>query len=320
MNEPKIYDQYILVDFENIQPDAESLSFLAVEGVKIVIFTNSTQKLTVDRVKVLQPLGERVEYFAMTGGGKNALDFFIAFYLGGLLKDNPEARAYIISSDTGFDPLLRHLSAQRKGGVRRLTNMAKIKKCLDGPVDQPAPPFPPGIARRRVTELCVDLMALPNERWPGTVPDLAEFIIKRFESEGIFELQVANLFSFMGKKELMMISPDKAIVFHLENIAAGAEGRFISKEPSNGQDPDLPRLAQIIRDDLSKRGNSKPRKLKTLTSTIRAVLKNEELSEPKLQALLDLLKSGQIITVSDQENISYNLKSEHPQPGLPGLN
>lgn len=318
MSDAKIYDHYILVDFENIQPDAESLSFLAVDGVKTVIFTNSTQRLTVDRVKVLQPLGERVEYFEMSGGGKNALDFFSAFYLGGILKDNPTARAYIISSDTGFDPLLRHLSTERKGGVRRLTDMAKIKKCLDGPLDQPVQP---GIARRRVTELCADLKALPAEGLPATAAAFAEIIKNRFAHEDFLDKHITGLFNFMVRKELMVMNPDESISFHTKNIAAGAEGRFITREPSNGQasakDPELARLAQIVHNDLSKRGNSRPRKLKTLTSTIRATLKSEELSDKKLQALLDFLKAGQVITVSDNEAIVYNFKGQPLQPGPP---
>ncbi len=63
---------YVFVDFENVQPDAEALSFLNDERIKIVIFVNATQKLSVDRVKVLQPLGDRVDYIEMSSSGKNA--------------------------------------------------------------------------------------------------------------------------------------------------------------------------------------------------------------------------------------------------------
>ena len=59
---------YVLVDFENIQPEAEALSFLNDEQIKIIIFVNAKQKLSVDRVKVLQPLCNRVDYIEMSEG------------------------------------------------------------------------------------------------------------------------------------------------------------------------------------------------------------------------------------------------------------
>ena len=48
------------------------------------------------------------------GNGKNALDFYLAFYVGDLAAKDPEAGFHILSDDTGFDPLIKHLKAPKK--------------------------------------------------------------------------------------------------------------------------------------------------------------------------------------------------------------
>ena len=55
----------------------------------------------------LVPHGYRVD-----GNGPNALDFHIACHLGEGLARTPQAEFVIVSRDTGFDPLLRHLKAR----------------------------------------------------------------------------------------------------------------------------------------------------------------------------------------------------------------
>jgi len=40
------------------------------------------------------------------------LDFHIAFYIGQLAERDPDAYFHIISKDTGFDPLIKHLKGR----------------------------------------------------------------------------------------------------------------------------------------------------------------------------------------------------------------
>ena len=62
--------------------------------------------------RALQPFGADVKYVQMEGSGHNALDFHIAYYLGRLAVEHPEARFQIVSKDAGFDPLVAHLRAR----------------------------------------------------------------------------------------------------------------------------------------------------------------------------------------------------------------
>ena len=105
---------YVLIDFENVQPAAEDLKLIRGEGYRVRVFHGSHQsKFGKDMVKVLQPLGERVDYIECERKGKNALDFRIAFFLGSIAKEFESNKAkpavVVISKDTDLDTLLEHV-------------------------------------------------------------------------------------------------------------------------------------------------------------------------------------------------------------------
>ena len=102
----------VLIDFESVQPT--SLIALDADHFKLKVFVGATQnKLPFDLVTAMQRMGERAEYVKIAGVGPNALDFHIAYYIGRISCDEPEAFFHIISKDTGFDPLVQHLKNQR---------------------------------------------------------------------------------------------------------------------------------------------------------------------------------------------------------------
>ena len=102
---------FVLVDYENVQP--KDVSRLNGGRYKIKVFLGAKQaKLAVDMASALQALGPDAQYVRIAGDGKNALDFHIAYYIGRLAADTPGAAFHVISADTGFDPLIKHLAAQ----------------------------------------------------------------------------------------------------------------------------------------------------------------------------------------------------------------
>jgi len=77
---------------------------------KVMIFIGATQaKLPTEFVFAVQSLGPAAEYVRIDGSGRNALDFHIAYYLGRTSGNCPKGESFVISKDTGFDPLMRHL-------------------------------------------------------------------------------------------------------------------------------------------------------------------------------------------------------------------
>ncbi|KAA3633006.1 MAG: hypothetical protein DWQ08_02490, partial [Proteobacteria bacterium] len=61
----------------------------------------------------------------INGNGPNALDFHIAFYIGQLAQQDPNAYFHIISRDAGFDPLIKHLK-EKKIFAQREKEFAEI--------------------------------------------------------------------------------------------------------------------------------------------------------------------------------------------------
>lgn len=103
---------YILVDYENVQP--KDIGLLQDGPFKVKVFLGPTQaKIPVSLAISLQALGSNAEYIQLEAAGSNALDFHIAYYIGALAADDPTGFFHIISKDTGFDPLIKHLKACR---------------------------------------------------------------------------------------------------------------------------------------------------------------------------------------------------------------
>jgi hypothetical protein len=103
--------EFVLVDFENVQP--KDLALLSGGSYKIRIFLGTHQaKIPVAMARALQAFGPDVEYVQVNGSGSNAADFHIAYYIGRLAATTPDGHFHVISKDKGFDPLLKHLGEQ----------------------------------------------------------------------------------------------------------------------------------------------------------------------------------------------------------------
>ena len=106
---------YILVDFENVQPQVADLGLLRGDDFRVHIFHGVHQnKFDVSMYKALQPLGDKVELVQSDRQGPDVLDFHISFYLGRLVREHLNqpvraARFFVISKDRGFDSLIVHI-------------------------------------------------------------------------------------------------------------------------------------------------------------------------------------------------------------------
>lgn len=114
---------YILIDYENVQP--ENIPDWRPGRFKLMFFTGPNQKLPIKLVERLQTLVDDTVFITMDGGGKNALDFHIAYHLGRLSASEPQAFFYIVSKDAGFDPLVKHLR-QQELKIKRVAELDKI--------------------------------------------------------------------------------------------------------------------------------------------------------------------------------------------------
>ena len=115
---------YLLVDFENVTPEA--IELLPPDQFKVLVFVGAQQtKIPIDMAAALQQFGTRAEYIRITGHGRNALDFHIAYYLGQLVSNDSLGFFHILSKDAGFDPLIEHLR-EKKIFIDRVDSISRI--------------------------------------------------------------------------------------------------------------------------------------------------------------------------------------------------
>ena len=112
---------YILIDYENVQ--TKSLAVLHStpnQAFRVIVFVGANQsKIPIDLVSSMQGFGDKAEYVQITGSGRNALDFHIAYYLGALTERDPAGYFHVISKDTGYDQLIRHLKGKKVNAARQ---------------------------------------------------------------------------------------------------------------------------------------------------------------------------------------------------------
>jgi hypothetical protein len=114
---------YILIDFENVQPEAADLRLIRGPDYRVRLFHGPHQnRIDMGIAKALQPLGSQVEFIQSERSGKNALDFHIAFGLGqlvgGSVTSPTPSRFVIVSKDGDFDVLIDHVVSLGHDAIR----------------------------------------------------------------------------------------------------------------------------------------------------------------------------------------------------------
>jgi hypothetical protein len=187
---------YVLIDYENVQPD--DLDTLRHEHVRVIVFVGPHQtKIAFEKAAALQRMGANAEYVRLSGGGANALDFHIAYYLGQLTAKDPAAYFHVISKDTGFDPLIKHLK-ERKLRACRVRSIGEIP--ILKPVDPKSSPD-------RVALLVANLQKQGAAR-PRTVATLSSSISHTFQKQ-LTAQEVSALVSDLKKKGLIKVEGTK---------------------------------------------------------------------------------------------------------------
>lgn len=119
-----IFD-YMYIDYENVQDiKFEFIENIANINIKIIVGQNQN-KIPIELVQLTQRFGNSIEWIKVNGVGKNALDFFITFFLGRDITLNKDKKFIIYSKDTGYDPLINYLNSN-KINIKRISSIEKI--------------------------------------------------------------------------------------------------------------------------------------------------------------------------------------------------
>ncbi len=121
----QIFEEYLYIDYENVQDvNVDVIN----KTIKVSIIVGQEQnKVPIDLVQKTQPFGQSVEWIQVNGKGRNALDFFIAFFIGRDVAANRDKQFVIYSKDTGYDPLIAYL---KKSGIkaRRIVSFQELNQ------------------------------------------------------------------------------------------------------------------------------------------------------------------------------------------------
>ena len=184
---------YVLVDFENVRPT--NLEVLKRHPFKVLVFVGANQsRLPFDLAEAMQALGDAARYVKIAGSGKNALDFHIAYYIGELAANEPDALFHIISRDTGFDPLIKHLKS-RKINVMRERDLAEI----------PVLRMSTATSNDEKVEAIVKNLAGRGHSRPRKLKTLSNTIQSLF-SEDLSDQQLASLVKDLEKKQYIKVN------------------------------------------------------------------------------------------------------------------
>lgn len=186
----------MLVDFENVQP--KNLGLLQGGTYKIKVFLGAKQaKISIDIARALQAFGPDAEYIQIEGHGSNALDFHIAYYIGRLAIENPGALFHIISKDTGFDPLIQHLTTQNIV-CKRFDSIADI---FPGKTNKPVS------AQERV-DTVIDNLTRRKTAKPRKIKTLRSTINALFLKK-LSEQELDNIVELLIKRKVIKVVDDK---------------------------------------------------------------------------------------------------------------
>lgn len=105
--------QYLLIDFENVQP--ESLPAPSDDvPLKVFLFVGKTQKkISLDLAMAMQEFGDDAAYIRIVQTGKNALDMALSAKIGALAAKDDHAFFHIISKDNDYKALIAQLREER---------------------------------------------------------------------------------------------------------------------------------------------------------------------------------------------------------------
>lgn len=125
--------KHILIDYENIQP--KSFNDIEVNECHIWLFlgVNQQKSLPLELVETLLKFDNKnVHIIRMQHTGKNALDFYLSFYLGKISEIDSQADVCILARDSGYDVLVEHLNSVYDGiDIIRSANANQLSLAYD---------------------------------------------------------------------------------------------------------------------------------------------------------------------------------------------
>jgi hypothetical protein len=196
---------HVFVDCENVH--AVHPALIGAKPVSVTLLLGAGQtKLDATLVEKLMEHAASVQLVRLTSSGKNALDFALAYYVGRAVLADPTGHFYIVSKDTGFDPLIEHLRSRHIHASRH---------------DNSAPLTPPALVPAKPPS------ALPEDLMPRVLEHLAKHVnnrpkrkktlvshLRAFLGNAVTEAEAVALVERLCKAKRLSIDDKGAVTYH----------------------------------------------------------------------------------------------------------
>ena len=167
-----------------------------------VMGANQKDRLPFSHVQHFQKYSHLVRLLAVSSVGKNALDFHIAYLLGQLTAADAGAQFFIVSQDTGFDPLVQYL--RREGlAVARAGSFARL------PFLQDSAALP---ADHQVELAESKLKRIPVSQRPRKTRTLKSWIAALFGKQ-LSEAEVARIVEGLVERKVFSVSNKATLLY-----------------------------------------------------------------------------------------------------------
>lgn len=243
MPTPKFPISHVLVDCENVGLSGLADLVVNTDGtsLKFILFHNSTNRINLSLTQ-LKDFGyalneDRVELVELAIPEKmtkkqaeNALDFYIAFYMGQVMPYEPfNSHCVILSKDHDYDPLVLHVQKVfGKDRCERIESYEALAKKLaidikpkeekkpQPPKKQAArstktvknPPAPKNFDLQKAIEKAKSTLKGMSKNKPTTIKRLQNSLKSWFKAENPTEVDLKSLVENLQKDNFLELSED----------------------------------------------------------------------------------------------------------------
>ena len=174
----------LLIDYENIQNI--NLAIIEQKNIEIKIFVGKTQnKIPFDLVQAAQQFKNKIEWIKIKDSASNALDFYIAFYLGQYFKYIKKGTFLVLSKDKGFDPLIKYINKSNIN-CRRIENLDCFSQKLESSL-------PDEESTMLILEVINQLSEIETNKHPTTKKALHNYLRSQLASKKLQEREITIL-------------------------------------------------------------------------------------------------------------------------------